>query len=144
MVPLATLPALWATGRTEAATRKAEEAAAPHRRMRKSMLELATESHAAAEARLFEAGRELQGRHRVADQGLDRALDRAEVRQVVLMSAAWTVYAIAFGFALVVVGNGVVAGEFAIGDLFLVFYLIRGMAWQADGRCGRSSASGAP
>ena len=132
VVPLATLPALWATGRTEAATRRAEAAAAPHRRMRKSMLELATGIPAAAEARLFEAGRELQGRHRVADQGLDQAFDGAEVRQVVLMSAAWTVYAIAFGFAMVVVGNGVVTGEFAIGDLFLVFYLIRGMAWQAE------------
>ncbi len=132
LVPLAIIPALYFNGRSERALRAADEAGAPHRRLARRMLELATDPSAAGEARLFEAGLEIAQRHEAASRQYDVVLDRGRRRQLAFTIVGWTLYSVAFVLAFVVVVPEVRSGRLGVGDLFLMFYLVRGMTWQAE------------
>ncbi len=132
VVPFAMGPAIYLSGRSERVLRAAEEEAAPARRLRARMLVMATDSSVAGEARLFDARAELVRRHAAADQRIDGILARAGVANVVLTGAGWAVYALAFGFVLVVAVGGIRAGRLVVGDLFLAYYLVRGLTWQTQ------------
>jgi ATP-binding cassette subfamily B protein len=131
-VPFAMLPSIFFTGRSERALQTAEAAVAGDRRLRARVFEMATDPVVAGEARLFESGGDLLARHTAADQRIDRALIRAAVPDVLLSALGWAFYAFALGLVFVVVVDGISAGGRTIGELFLAFYLVRGLTWQAQ------------
>jgi ATP-binding cassette subfamily B protein len=131
VVPFAVLPAIFLTGRNERILQHAESAVAPIRRARGKMLELATDPDVAGEARLFDARSELLRRHRESDGAVNRILARAGIADVGLNSLGWALYATAFAWVFVVVVDGIRAGQMSVGDLFLVYYLVRGLQWQS-------------
>jgi ATP-binding cassette subfamily B protein len=131
-VPFAMLPSIYFTGRSERALQAAEAAVAGDRRLRARTFEMATDPAVAGEARLFGSGADLLARHAAADRRIGAALIRAAVPDVVLSALGWGFYAVALGLVFVVVVNGIAAGGRSIGELFLAFYLVRGLTWQAQ------------
>ena len=63
---------------------------------------------------------------------IDRAMIRAAVPDVLLSALGWGFYAFALGLVFVVVVDGISGGGRSIGELFLAFYLVRGLTWQAQ------------
>ncbi len=132
LVPFASLPSFLLDGRAERTLRAAEEASAPSRRLRRRMLELATDADAAAEARLFEAGREELARFDAADAAYQRMLDVAAVRGVAYSTIGWALFAIAFAGAFVVVAGSIRDGRLPLAALFAMVYLVRLASFHAS------------
>ena len=131
-VPVAVLPAIYFSGRSERVLQAAEQRVAPWRRLRLRMLEMATEPAIAGEARLFDARTELIQRHADADRRISAVLARAGLTDVALSGTGWAIYTVAFAWVFAVVVADIRTGRLGVGDLFLAFYLVRGLTWQAQ------------
>ena len=132
LVPLAGLPAFYLNGQGETILRRAEDSAAPARRMRRRLLELGTDADAAAEARLFGTRDELLDRFLSADNSYRRTLDAAEVKGTLLSIVGWLIFGVAFAASFVVVATGIRDGQLPIAALFATIYLVRLASFQAS------------
>jgi len=132
LVPLAGLPSFLLDRRSERTLRAAEERAAPARRLRRRMLELATDPDAAAEARLFEAGVEELARFDAADAEYQHGLDAAGVRGAIYSICGWAIFSLAFAGSFVVVVAGIRDGHLPLAALFAMVYLVRLASFQAS------------
>ena len=132
LVPLAGIPAFLLDGRSEETLRAAEERAAPARRLRRRMLELATDSDAAAEARLFGTGTELLDRFNDADRVSRHELSVAGARGAAYSILGWAIFSVAFAGSFVVVAVGIRDGDLPLATLFAMVYLVRLASFQAS------------
>ncbi len=132
LVPLGMVPSVILTGRSERVIQDAETAAASDRRMRARTFELATDPAVAGEARLFASGTELLARHAAANRRVAVVMNRAGWIDILFATVGWAFYAVALGLVFVIVVSGIGAARLTIGDLFLTFFLVRGLTFQAQ------------
>jgi ATP-binding cassette, subfamily B, bacterial len=123
LLPLAGLPAMVLSVRGEARWEEVREVTAQDTRLGIHLMELATLPDAGKEVRIFDLGDELTGRYRRLMRGVERRQAAVDLRQGVILSLAWAVFALAFMGAVWLVCDRAVAGTLSIGAVVLTLSL---------------------
>ncbi|MFI7549481.1 ATP-binding cassette domain-containing protein [Micromonospora sediminimaris] len=123
LLPVAALAPVFIGKRAQATIDAAKENAAETTRQARHLLELATTPAAIKEIRLFHGEQELLRRHERAWSASTRLLWRAHRRAATLRSAGQSVFALAYGGAVVLIISQVRDGRADVGDVVLVITL---------------------
>lgn len=123
LLPLAALPPVLVGKRAQALVDAAKEGTAESARRTRHLLELATTPEAIKEIRLFHGEREVLRRQAEGWSGVTAALSRAHHKAAALRAAAQSVFALAYGGAIVLIIWQALRGRANAGDLILVVAL---------------------
>lgn len=118
-LPLFGLPSLAGAARMQRILIRADEGLAEPRRAQLHYLELATTAAPGKELRLFGAGDEIVRRHDAIARENEGVIVRARLRAAAWYSAGWSLFALAYVAAIVLVLARAVRGELTIGDVAL-------------------------
>ena len=119
LLPLAGVPAVVATGVAQRWERRVEESTAEDLRLRSHVFDTVTSPTAAGELRLFGLHPELRRRFDEADDRVRAPAERLAVRNGVIGTLGWAVFAAGYGFAIAFVAHRAVAGQATVGDVLL-------------------------
>lgn len=133
LLPLCTIPLVFATRYSERLIADTEKACAQTDRRRKELFGISTSPSAAREVRLYRLGPELAARHRKAYLSVNKALGWARLRGALAVALAWAVYALALFGCLVMVVLAVHRGAATVGDVVLVAVLGRRLTENTTG-----------
>lgn len=123
LLPVAGVPALWASTRAERRWRELWEAQAERYRRLNQIFELATLPAAAKEVRLFGLTDDLLRRHRASFEVSDRSHLATGVRTALMRTGGWAVFGVAYTAAMALVADAVRRGELSVGAMVLVLTL---------------------
>lgn len=140
LVPVFALPSFWAGARAERLRQSALDDTAEQRRAAQHLFELATSPAPGKELRVFGLGEEFLVRHRRLNRTIDSRLDGAGRRGLLWTAAGWSVFALGYAGALVVVVNDAVAGTVTLGDVVLALALLARINLQVAAAVGTTSA----
>jgi ATP-binding cassette subfamily B protein len=136
VLPLAAIPAVVAGRRAQDVVERGRERTAEQVRLRKHLMELATDSATVKELRIFDAGDELIARHDAAWQAITSAVCRAQARAALLRSAGQVFFAAAYGAAILLTIHDAGTGHAGVGALIVVITLASGVSGQVAGVLG--------
>jgi ATP-binding cassette subfamily B protein len=123
LLPLAGIPSLVFTMRTETWWERTRNATAEDTRQMVHLLELTTQPAAAKEVRIFGLAGELTGRYETLMRGVERRHTRLGVRTAALSSVGWAVFAAAYMAAAAFVVGRVLDGSLQVGAIVLTLSL---------------------
>jgi ATP-binding cassette subfamily B protein len=133
VLPLAAIPAVLTGRRAQTVLERAREQTAEQVRLRRHLLELATDAASVKELRIFGAAEELIRRHDAAWQVITRRVCRAQAHAAVLRSAGQLIFAASYGAEILLTIHDTAAGHTNIGDLVVVITLAGGISAQVSG-----------
>ncbi len=122
-LPALGIPSLWASARTRAWHKQAEEVTAERSRLAEHLFELGTTGAPAKELRVFGLRHELRSRFEVLTEEVHAEHDRTSVRATLLSTASWAVFAIGYVGAIAFVALEAVAGRAEVVEVVLVVSL---------------------
>ena len=123
LLPLAALPAVWASRRAQRVLDDAKSASASDIRAAEHLFRLATSAGPAKEIRVLGLQQELRRRNSCLWRRTEDTLARAELRATVVNAAGQLVFATAYVVAVLLIVRQAVAGEHRVGDVVLVITL---------------------
>ncbi|MFD7156973.1 ABC transporter ATP-binding protein [Kribbella sp. NPDC059898] len=123
LLPLVALPALWLSRRAEQLRRQSELDAAPRRRLAQQLFMVSVDPSSAQEIHVASLGDELLGEHRRATDDANRIAHTALFRSVLIGSAGWALFPIAYVGALLIILREAAAGRVTAGDVALAIAL---------------------
>ena len=129
-LPLAALPSLLGTIRTERRWREMWRVHAEDYRLLTQMFELGTTPQAGKEVRLFGLAGELQRRHRETFESAERERRAISIQGAVAKGLGWAFFALGYMAAVVLVVRRAVDGQLSVGDAVLVL----GLGGQVNGQ----------
>jgi ATP-binding cassette subfamily B protein len=133
LLPLAAIPAVAAGRQAQALLERAREETAEQVRLRRHLLELATDAAAVKELRIFGAGDGLIRRHDAAWQVITTRICRAQARAAMLRSAGQIIFAASYGAEILLTIHETASSRANIGDLIVVITLAGGVSAQISG-----------
>jgi ATP-binding cassette subfamily B protein len=122
-LPLAGVPALVLSVRSNDVWEQAREAMAPESRLGIHLMELAALPAAGKEVRVFDLRDELVGRYRKTTERIDRHHVAVDVRRTLVLAAGWAVFALAFMGAVAFVCDQTLKGQLSVGAVVLALSL---------------------
>jgi ATP-binding cassette subfamily B protein len=122
-LPLAGLPAAWATARAENRSIGLADHQAEQSRTLRHLFDLATAPAPAKEIRIYGLGDELLDRRHLVFERMERARARQSLGNVVGVAAAWVLFGLAFAVALVWTVDAAAGGVVSVGSVVLVLAL---------------------
>jgi ATP-binding cassette subfamily B protein len=123
LLPLAGVPALVLSLRAHGWWERAREESAQDARLGVHLMELATLPAAGHEVRIFDLGDELTDRYRGLMQRIERRHAAVDLRRGLVLSAGWSVFALAFMGAVAFVTDLALQGELTVGSIVLTLSL---------------------
>jgi ATP-binding cassette subfamily B protein len=133
VLPLAAIPAVLAGKRAQTVLERAREQTAEQVRLRRHLLDLATDAAAVKELRIFGAGDELIRRHDAAWQLITSRICRAQAHAAILRSAGQIIFAASYGAEILLTIHDTATSHATIGDLVVVITLAGGVSAQIAG-----------
>ncbi len=136
LLPLAGIPSVLATVRTERNRRRVEDLVAPKRRLVLRLFAIGTTRDAAKEIRLYDIGDELLARCDAARADI-YALENGADRQAAAFGAlGWLVFGLGFVVAMMLVAREAAAGRASPGDVVLALSLAGSINYGITGLAG--------
>jgi ATP-binding cassette, subfamily B, bacterial len=132
-LPLFALPSLAAGRRAEQINQRAQLAGAAPTRRSDHLWTLLTTPAPAKELRVFGLGAELRDRERIAFDDLTRIQVRAKAKAGIVTAAGWTVFALGYVAAILLVLYRAANGEATAGDVLLAVVLAGQVNFQVAG-----------
>ncbi len=123
LLPLFAVPSLVIAGRTQRRVEEVEEATAQQTRRALHLFDLATDSGAGKELRVFRLEPEIQRRYRDTWTEVDEIRDAVRRRVVLLRGAGWLLFSAGYVAAIVLVVREAVAGRATPGQVLMALTL---------------------
>ncbi|MBF9129223.1 ABC transporter ATP-binding protein [Plantactinospora sp. S1510] len=123
LLPVAAVPALFATQRAQRQVAAARDRSATAVRQAQHLFDLATSAVPAKELRVFRLQAEVRRRHLELWVGIGRVLRSGELRSAVIEASGQVVFAVTYVAAVLFVLRETVAGGNQVGDAVLVIAL---------------------
>ena len=124
LLPLLAVPPVLVGNRAQDVVERAKKHSAEDSRRTRDLLRLATAPGPAGEIRLSGAGPELRRRQAESWQAASTVLNRSQWGAAALRAVGQTLFAAAYGAALLITIDGALAGRIGLGDVILVITLM--------------------
>ena len=136
LLPLAGIPSVVATVRTERNRQRVQDVVAPKRRLVLRLFAIGTTRDAAKEVRLYDLGDELLARCDATRAEIYELEDRADRQAAAFGALGWFVFGLGFVAAMMLVAREAAAGRATPGDVVLALSLAGSINYGVTGLAG--------